>query len=58
MAVNVFLTFHTTKVHVNMIKMEKWYFLACYGVPAVPALLYLLLDVSRGMEFYGDATVC
>ncbi|KAF2672643.1 hypothetical protein BT63DRAFT_132702 [Microthyrium microscopicum] len=57
MAVNVFLTFNTTRMNVDLQKLEKWYFLFCYGVPAVPALTYLGLDVTRGTDYYGNATL-
>jgi hypothetical protein len=57
MAVNVFLTFQTTKMRINLQKMEKWYVLFCYGVPAVPALFYLIMDYTRKTDYYGDATI-
>jgi hypothetical protein len=57
MAVNVFLTFHTTTMTVDLRKLEKWYFLFCFGVPAIPALTYLGLDLTRGTQFYGNATL-
>ena len=57
MAVNVFLTFQTTKLHVNLRKMEKWYFLICFGIPGIPAITYLILDRVKGTDFYGDAIV-
>jgi hypothetical protein len=57
MAVNVFLTFQTSKIHVNLRSMEKWYFLLCFGLPGIPALTYLILDTTRGTYFYGDAIV-
>jgi hypothetical protein len=56
MAINVFLTFQTT-VRVNLRKMEKWYFLLCFGLPGIPALTYLILDTTKGTDFYGDAIV-
>jgi slime mold cyclic AMP receptor len=56
MAINVFLTFQTT-VHVNLRKMEKWYFLLCFGLPGIPALTYLILDTTKGTDFYGNAIV-
>jgi hypothetical protein len=59
MAVNVFLTFQTTSIAVNIKKLEKWYFVFCFGVPAVPAFTFLLLDLVRKPKrpYYGDATV-
>ena len=57
MAVNVFLTFRTNKNHINMSRLEKWYFLICYGIPAVPAITYLVLDFIEDSNYYGNATV-
>lgn len=57
MAVNVFLTFQTAKLKVNIKALEKWYFLFCYGLPAIPALTYLILDLGWNKDFYGNATV-
>jgi hypothetical protein len=57
MAVNVFLTFHTTKIDLDIRRFEKWYFFLCFGVSAIPALTYLFLDVFGGTDFYGDAVV-
>jgi hypothetical protein len=57
MAVNVFLTFQTTKIHVDLRKLEKWYFLLCFGIPGIPAITYLILDTTRGKDYYGDAIV-
>jgi hypothetical protein len=57
MAVNVFLTFQTTKIHVNLRKLEKWYFLLCFGLPGIPAITYLILDTTKGKDYYGDAIV-
>lgn len=58
MAVNVFLTFQTTNISVDIKKLEKWYFVICFGLPAIPALTFLLLDVISKTNYYGDATVC
>jgi hypothetical protein len=57
MAVNVFLTFNTKDGPANVRKLERWYPLLCYGIPAVPALTYLLLDLNDKTDFYGNATV-
>jgi hypothetical protein len=37
--------------------MEKWYFLLCFGLPGIPALAYLILDATKGTDFYGNAIV-
>ena len=57
MAVNVFLTFQTTKLNVTIRKLEKFYFIFCFGIPMVPALTYLILDITRDTGFYGNAIV-
>jgi hypothetical protein len=57
MAVNVFLTFHTTKIDLDIRRFEKWYCVLCFGVSGIPALTYLLLDTVGGRDFYGDAVV-
>jgi hypothetical protein len=57
MACNVFLTFQTTKLRVNIQSLEKYYIGLCFGLPAIPALTYLFLDVSRGTDYYGNAVV-
>jgi hypothetical protein len=57
MACNVFLTFQTTKLRVNIQSLEKYYIGLCFGLPAIPALTYLFLDVTRGTDYYGNAVV-
>lgn len=57
MALNIYLAFHTTISETKFRKLGYFYMLACYGIPFVPALVFLLLDVFLHMGFYGDATV-
>ena len=57
MAVNVFLTFQTTRLNIGIHKLEWIYFAICFGIPMVPALTYLFLDIYGNQGFYGNATV-
>lgn len=38
-------------------KYEKYYILACYGIPFIPAILYIILDVTMDTGIYGPAVV-
>jgi hypothetical protein len=58
MAVNVFLAFQTTKFHVNLRKLDILYFIICYGLPFIPAMVFMILDLTMDAGFYGNATVC
>lgn len=57
MALNVYLTFFKNYTASNLRNLEKWYLLFCYGVPFVPALVYLLLDAGGKYGIYGPATI-
>lgn len=57
MALNVYLTFFKNYAASNLRNLEKWYLVFCYGVPFVPALVYLLLDVGGRYGIYGPATI-
>jgi hypothetical protein len=58
MALNIYLAFHSTRhMNVNWKKLGYIYMVACYGIPLIPALTYLLLDLLGGKNFYDDATV-
>jgi hypothetical protein len=57
LSVNVFLTFHSIRFNVRLRSLEPLYCILCYGIPAVPALVYLVLDLGYGKEIYGSATV-
>jgi hypothetical protein len=57
MACNVYLTFFYHYDAVKIRALEKWYFLASYGLPFVPALVYLFVKNHEGARMYGDATL-
>jgi hypothetical protein len=57
MALNVYLTFFKSCDSSNLRALEKWYFVFCYGTPLIPALAFLLIDVTAGAGIYGPATV-
>jgi hypothetical protein len=38
-------------------KLEKWYALLCYGLPSIPAVIYLILDHVLSTPIIGSATV-
>lgn len=57
MALNVYLTFFKNYTASNLRSLEKWYLIFCYGVPFVPALVYLLLDAGGRYGIYGPATI-
>ncbi|KAK8058700.1 hypothetical protein PG994_009148 [Apiospora phragmitis] len=57
MAINVYLTFYFKFDAVRLRSMEIWYFLACYGIPFVPALTYIFVSNKDGIRMYGNATL-
>lgn len=56
MACNVYLTFFWKYDAEKLRSMEKYYFIFCYGVPFVPAFLFLFITAGRG-HMYGNATL-
>lgn len=57
MAINVCLTFYYRFDGHRLRKMEVPYLLACYGVPFIPALVFLFLKDPQGNRVYGDAVL-
>ncbi|KAL2353604.1 hypothetical protein BJ546DRAFT_845762 [Cryomyces antarcticus] len=57
MAVNVWLTFFKHYNATKLRRLEKWYCLFCYGLPLVPALVYLIVDKAAKTNIYGPATI-
>lgn len=56
MAVNVYMVFF---MHFNLSSFRTYlwlYCLICYGLPAIPAFVFLFIRSPRGM-IYGDAVV-
>ena len=51
MAINVYLTFYFKFDSRMLRRMEIPYFLVCYGVPMVPAIVYLFLRNSDGSAY-------
>ena len=55
MAINVYLTFYH-KFDANRLRqMEKWYFLACFGMPFIPAVSYLFVQAPGKGRIYGNS---
>ncbi|KAF2435552.1 hypothetical protein EJ08DRAFT_343259 [Tothia fuscella] len=60
MALNVFFVFQTSSLRYRAQEFEHVYVVLCYGIPLIPALVYLVLDMTlyKGENaFYGDATL-
>lgn len=57
MASNVYLTFYWKFDQEQIRRMEPIYFALCYGVPLVPAFVYLFIKDSSNRKLYGDATL-
>ncbi|KAK7967403.1 uncharacterized protein PG986_001680 [Apiospora aurea] len=57
MAINVYLTFYFKFDAVRLRSIEIWYFLACYGIPLIPALTYVFISSKDDIRLYGNATL-
>ncbi|TAQ85797.1 hypothetical protein B7494_g5889 [Chlorociboria aeruginascens] len=57
MAMNVFLTFRWHYGASELRNLEKWYAIGCYGVPLVPALVYVFAVSGSNRHMYGNATL-
>ncbi|TVY35068.1 Cyclic AMP receptor-like protein A [Lachnellula occidentalis] len=57
MACNVYLTFYHHFGAYELRKLEKWYFLFCYGIPFIPAAVYLVVSTEKNGRMYGNATI-
>lgn len=55
MAVNVYLTFYYKFDAVSLRRMEIPYLILCYGVPMIPALVFVFVKDSNGTRVYGNA---
>lgn len=55
MAFNVYLTFYHKFGVARLKNMEKWYFLLCYGVPFIPAFVYIWAQSPGKGRIYGNA---
>lgn len=57
MALNVYLTFFHKFDSSQLRKLEWKYFVACYGIPFVPAFIYCFVDTPAKGKIYGEAVV-
>ncbi|MCJ1367526.1 hypothetical protein MMC16_006659 [Acarospora aff. strigata] len=57
MACNVYLTFFHKFSAAQLRALEWKYFLACYGLPLIPALTYLGINSPSRGKIYGPATL-
>jgi hypothetical protein len=55
MALNVWLTFYRKYDAERIRKLEVIYFVVCYGVPFVPALVYVFVETHQKGRLYGNA---
>lgn len=55
MAVNVYLTFYYKFDAVALRRMEIPYLLLCYGVPFIPAFVFIFVKDHGGTRVYGNA---
>ncbi|OAA77503.1 GPCR, family 2-like protein [Akanthomyces lecanii RCEF 1005] len=55
MAVNVYLTFYYKFDAVALRRMEIPYLLLCYGVPFIPAFVFIFVKDQGGTRVYGNA---
>lgn len=57
MAVNVYLTFYYKFDAVSLRRMEIPYLVLCYGVPMIPAFVFIFVKDSDGARVYGNAVL-
>ncbi|KAJ4156746.1 hypothetical protein NW754_008389 [Fusarium falciforme] len=57
MAINVYLTFYFKFDARRLRKMEIPYLVGCYGIPFIPAFVYIFIKNREGERMYGDATL-
>lgn len=57
MAINVYLVFYRKFDDVRLRKLEPIYIAICYGIPMIPALVYIWIQDDKGNRLYGDATL-
>ncbi|KIW13976.1 hypothetical protein PV08_06757 [Exophiala spinifera] len=57
MACNVYLSFFRRYDATKLRALEWRYLVACYGVPFVPALVFLFIDTENKGKIYGDAVL-
>ncbi|KPM35222.1 hypothetical protein AK830_g11349 [Neonectria ditissima] len=57
MAINVYLTFYRHYDAADLRRMEVMYMICCYGIPFVPAIIYIFVKDSDGNRAYGNAAL-
>ncbi|KHO00941.1 G-protein coupled receptor [Metarhizium album ARSEF 1941] len=57
MAINVYLTFYFKFDAERLRRMEIPYLIGCYGVPLVPAFVFLFVKNQNGARIYGNASL-
>lgn len=57
MATNVYLSIFKKYNAIDLRKLEWRYLALCYGIPLIPAIIYLPLEVKGKGRMYGPATV-
>lgn len=57
MALNVYLTVFKKYTTKRLKNLELTYICACYGIPSIPALVFLFLSNGNGGPIYGPATL-
>lgn len=57
MALNVFLTFFYQYGPTEFLALEKYYLVFNYGVPAIPSIVFVLLQTEERGRVFGNATV-
>ncbi|KAL7942965.1 putative G-protein coupled receptor protein [Trichoderma barbatum] len=57
MAFNVYLTFYHKYDARRLRRMEIPYLIFCYGIPFIPAFVYIFLKNKEGYRAYGNATL-
>jgi hypothetical protein len=57
MALNVYLTFFHRYGTLDLRRLEYYYLSLNYGIPMIPALVYVFVETEKRGHIFGDATV-
>lgn len=57
MALNVYLGMFRKFDAIQLRMLEKFYFLGCYSIPFLPALIFVFIKTASKGHMYGDATL-
>ncbi|KAM0266617.1 hypothetical protein ACHAPA_006667 [Fusarium lateritium] len=55
MAINVYLAFYHRFDAQRLRKMEMPYLISCYGIPFIPAFIFIFIKNGQGVGIYGSA---